>query len=224
MTNNSHIYTCAECAIEKDERICTNQDGIGPGNCPTLNDEKIVARALEYYEDEKTLRFALEASRQEAECYVRENGNLKAVKCRVEEVCEFAKRMGYTRLGLAFCSGFINEAKLLVDILKSRDFEVVSAVCKAGCIEKEHINVSEDEKINPGTFESMCNPIAQAMLLNEAQTDFNIMMGLCVGHDSLFLKHVEAYTTVLAVKDRMMGHNPIAALYTSNSYNRRLKE
>lgn len=56
----------------------------------------------------------------------------------------------------------------------------------------------------------------------QAGTHFNIMLGLCIGHDSLFLKFVEGLTTVFAVKDRVTGHNPIAALYTSKSYYQRL--
>jgi len=59
----------------------------------------------------------------------------------------------------------------------------------------------------------MCNPITQAKLLNQAKTDFNIMLGLCVGHDSLFLKYVKGLTTVFAVKDRVTGHNPMAPLH-----------
>ena len=47
-------------------------------------------------------------------------------------------------------------------------------------------------------------------------------MGLCVGHDTLFIKHVKSPTTVLAVKDRVLGHNPLAALYLSDSYYRRV--
>ena len=58
----------------------------------------------------------------------------------------------------------------------------------------------------------MCNPIYQAKLLNHEKTDFNILLGLCVGHDSLFFKFAEAPTTVLAVKDRVTGHNPLAAI------------
>lgn len=68
----------------------------------------------------------------------------------------------------------------------------------------------------------MCNPITQAMMLNEAKTDFNILLGLCIGHDSLFLKYAEGMTTVFAVKDRVTGHNPLAPLYTSRSYYQRL--
>jgi uncharacterized metal-binding protein len=50
------------------------------------------------------------------------------------------------------------------------------------------------------------------------------MLGLCVGHDSLFLRYIEALTTIFAVKDRVTGHNPMATLYTSNSYYAKLKK
>lgn len=64
----------------------------------------------------------------------------------------------------------------------------------------------------------MCNPITQAKILNNPRTDFNIALGLFIGHDSLFLKYIEGLTTVFAVKDRVTGHNPMVALYTSRSY------
>jgi len=64
----------------------------------------------------------------------------------------------------------------------------------------------------------MCNPIGQALFLNKSQTDFNIILGLCVGHDSLFIKYAEAPVTVFAVKDRVMAHNSMGALYLSDGY------
>ena len=69
----------------------------------------------------------------------------------------------------------------------------------------------------------MCNPIYQAKILNKAKTEFNILLGLCVGHDSLFFKYAKAPTTVLAVKDRVTGHNPLAAIYLSHSYYRKIR-
>ena len=84
--------------------------------------------------------------------------------------------------------------------------------------------LQEEEKIYIGNHESMCNPIGQAMILNDARTDFNIMFCLCVGHDSLFLEYIKGLTTVLAAKDRVTGHNPMAALYTANSYYQKLKK
>ena len=119
-------------------------------------------------------------------------------------------------------SGLHAEARALSDILKAQGFEVVSVICKAGCIPKETIGLKEDEKVRIGEFESMCSPITQATLLNEEKTDFNILVGLCVGHDSLFFKYSDAFTTVLIAKDRLLGHNPAAALYTKGSYYARL--
>lgn len=54
--------------------------------------------------------------------------------------------------------------------------------------------------------------------MNKEQTDLNIVMGLCVGHDSLFYKYAEGLTTTLVVKDRVLGHNPVAALYGAEGY------
>ena len=82
-----------------------------------------------------------------------------------------------------------------------------------------------EKKLNRGCgHESMCNPIMQAKVLAAQGTDFNIVIGLCVGHDTLFLKNTEAPTTVMIVKDRVLGHNPVAALYTANSMYSRFKK
>ncbi len=131
--------------------------------------------------------------------------------------------MNFERLGLAFCIGLAKEAGMVEQILRDRGFEVVSVLCKAGRTPKEMIGLSDDDKIYKGTDEAMCNPIFQAKLLNRSKTELNIVLGLCVGHDSLFFKHAEAPTTVLAVKDRVTGHNPLAAIYLSDSYYRKIK-
>lgn len=132
--------------------------------------------------------------------------------------------MGYKKLGMAFCGGLTHEASILSEILEKHGFEVVAVSCKVGGVPKERIGVRDEEKIRIGEFEPMCNPITQAKILNQAKTDFNVMLGLCIGHDSLFLKYIEGLTTVFAVKDRVTGHNPMAALYTSRSYYQRLKK
>ena len=75
-----------------------------------------------------------------------------------------------------------------------------------------------------GVGVNMCNPILQAKLLNRAKTDLNVVVGLCVGHDSLFYKYSEALTTTAVTKDRVLGHNPVAALYTADSYYSKLKK
>ena len=131
---------------------------------------------------------------------------------------DFANKCNFKKLGVAFCVGLSKEAKIFSSILQHNGFEVNSVVCKNGSIPKEFLDIKEDEKVRPGTYESMCNPIGQATFLNKAETDLNIMLGLCVGHDSLFIKYSSAPVTVFAVKDRVLAHNPIGALYLSDGY------
>jgi len=95
---------------------------------------------------------------------------------------------------------------------------------QAGAVPKEEIGIRPEEKLGgPEYWETMCNPIAQAMILNRAKVDLAIMLGLCIGHDTLFIKYCDIPLTVLAVKDRVLAHNPLAALYLSDSYYRRLR-
>jgi uncharacterized metal-binding protein len=64
--------------------------------------------------------------------------------------------------------------------------------------------------------------VSQAELLNAHGCEFNVLMGLCIGHDSLFFKYAKAPTTVLVAKDRVLGHNPVAALQLADTYYRRV--
>ena len=136
----------------------------------------------------------------------------------------FARRIGVTHLGIATCAGLLREARLAQEIFEAQGFVVDAVCCKVGSIPKEEIGVADEEKIRPGQYEALCSPIGQAMLLNEAGTGLNVVIGLCVGHDSLFFMHSKAPATVLVVKDRVLGHNPVAALYTSHSYYHHLME
>ncbi len=142
---------------------------------------------------------------------------------RIREIIEFAKMAGYTKLGLAFCYGLRKEALEINKIFENNGLTLSSVICKTGGIPKEEFGLTEEEKIHPGEPEVICNPAAQAMLLNKAQTDLNIILGLCVGHDTLFIKYSNAPVTILAVKDRVTGHNPLAAIYATHYFQSRLK-
>ncbi len=85
-------------------------------------------------------------------------------------------------------------------VLRNNGFQVVSVICKTGGLDKSRAGVPEECKLQPGQFEAMCNPIAQAELLNSQDTQFNICLGLCVGHDSLFYQYSKALVTTLVVK------------------------
>jgi uncharacterized metal-binding protein len=220
---NDVLPGCARCPFKPQERICQDEAGKAPPFCPTTNETALIEKALKELTKPEILEFSRQASIQEGEGYTGKEQGYAAVrplKPRIVEILEFAHKMRYRRIGLVSCIGLSQEAKVVEGLLGGEGFTVVSVFCKVGRVPKEQIGVRDDQKIRVGSFEAMCNPIAQAMLVNEAQTEFNVMMGLCVGHDSLFLKYAEAPCTVLAVKDRLLGHNPLAAIYTIGSYYR----
>ncbi len=217
-----------ECALCK-RVVCSSKHFLeGPANCPTKIKAGVIKRALREYDTPEVREFARQASIQEFECYMNMPEGLTTRYPRVEEVAQFARKMGYKKLGVAFCEGLRGEAETLTTILANRGFDVVSVCCKAGGTPKEAIGIKDEEKIiskfrGPGHWETMCSPITQAEILNEADVEFNILVGLCVGHDSLFFKYAKAPTTVLVAKDRVFGHNPVAGLYLSPSiYYRKL--
>ena len=186
----------------------------GPGFCPSKVDEEGIERAWERYEDPEVRRVAYASALVESEGYCRWT--------RVEEICAFARQMGFTRIGIATCISMADLARTLSGILESHGFEVASAACKNGGVPKERLGLRDEDKIHPGTYEAMCNPLAQAELLNDAGCELNIVLGLCVGHDSLFFKHSKGLATTLVAKDRVLAHNPVGALQLADTYFQRV--
>ena len=205
---------CAYCP--PNVRACRQGESAerGPGFCPTRVDPEAQETARALYDEPETRKVSRESAVVESQGYCKWT--------RVEEIVQFAKRMGFRRIGIANCISFVDHAHVLSGILESHGFEVVSVACKTGSIPKEELGIADHEKVRPGQFESLCNPVAQAELLNAHGCELNVVMGLCVGHDSLFFKHAKGLTTVLVAKDRVLGHNPLAALQLADSYYNRL--
>lgn len=226
MDKELHV-TCARCA----KRLCDPVIGANevpsvdeaPHFCPMKLFPELIEKAIMEYNKTEVKEFARLASVQEFECYEQTGKGLRTKFPRIEELVQFADKCGYHKLGIAFCIGLVNEARMLTDILENKGFRVVSVCCKLGATAKERIGIKPEQKIEgPESWESMCNPIAQAEVLNTEKVDLAIMLGLCIGHDTLFIKYCRVPMTVLAVKDRVTGHNPLAALYLSQSYYGRL--
>lgn len=198
------MYTCANCGA----LACSdpNHEGM-PKNCPMRNNS-VMEGSLKEYTPDRT--FYVASSEIEGIGY----GKWP----RLREVVEFCRCMGYSKIGMAFCRGLRKEAKVIDHILKAHGLEVISVICKTGGISKEQMGIQEQYKLHPGEFEPMCNPIAQANLLNDQETQFNIAVGLCVGHDSLFYKYSQAMVTTLIAKDRVLAHNPVGAVYCADGY------
>jgi uncharacterized metal-binding protein len=218
---------CAVCPYEWSERFCRHDHGKAPANCPTARHQGLAAESLEAIGAGEIREFARQASIQEAEGYCdREKGYgaVRPAKPRIVEIIEFARKMKYQKVALVICVGLRREASIVHKIFEGQGLEVISIVCKVGKVPKEALGLSDAQKVAPGSHESMCNPILQALIANHHQSQFNVLLGLCVGHDSLFFRYAEAPCTVLAVKDRLLGHNPLAAVYEYESYYRYLKQ
>lgn len=197
---------CAECSVYG----CKARDLTGVmKDCPSKNRE-LQEKAAALYQTEENLKIAYNAGITEKTGYCQWS--------RMEEIMFFAKNAGFKKLGLIFCTGLRNEAKVVSKILRANGFEVVSVICKNGMQPKASIGLTAEQTLVGCDQEVMCNPIGQAMVMNEEKVDLNLLLGLCVGHDTLCIKYLEAPVTVLAVKDRVTGHNPLAAVYASESY------
>lgn len=197
---------CAKCPT----RGCTEKDEskMPKKLCPTRVRE-LQDRARELYVGEN-LKIEKEATLVEGE------GNCNWT--RVQEIIAFANKMGYKKIGVAFCMGLHDEAKTFVKILEHNGLEVVSIGCKNGANLKGILGIEQEKKDHYVKNDMMCNPIGQALYLNEQKVDLNILLGLCVGHDTLFIKYGEAPMTVFAVKDRVLCHNPLGAIYQADAY------
>lgn len=204
--------SCSECGVLN----CYRREKEFPSFCLTEGtDPKLAGAVVRRYKGKSVeARVAHAAAEVEGTYY----GKLT----RVEEIIAFANRIGAKRIGIATCIGLIQETRIFVKVLKVHGFEPYTVLCKVGSVDKTEVGIPENLKVKKDSYEAICNPILQAELLNAQKTDLNVIVGLCVGHDSLFIKHSKALVTTLITKDRVTGHNPAAALYTSNFYYQRL--
>jgi uncharacterized metal-binding protein len=211
MSKNSEA-TCSDCGLLS----CYRRDKNFPPFCLTeASDPEELSKVLELYQGDGEYA---RASRAAAEVEGAYYGKLT----RVEEIIAFANRIGAKRIGIATCIGLIEETRIFVKVLEAHGLEPYTVLCKVGSVDKTDVGIPDELKIARGCHESICNPIFQAKLLNAQKTDLNVIVGLCVGHDSLFMKHSDALVTTLITKDRVLAHNPAAALYTAGFYYKRL--
>ena len=206
-------FSCTQCGV----LTCRKNIGDYPQGCLT---EQAAANGLlieakeKYDNDPLVLKVAQSSAKVESEFY--------CAATRVEEIIQFCRKIDAKKIGIATCAGLIKESKVFAKILQANGLVPCGVICKVGSQDKSEIGIAEEYKIRPGCHEPMCNPILQALTLNREKTDLNVIVGLCVGHDSLFIKYSEALVTSLITKDRVLGHNPAAALYTADGYYRKL--
>lgn len=128
---------------------------------------------------------------------------------RLQEIIAFSKQMKYKRIGLAYCYGLEKQVQLISGIIKQSGLNVRPVSCTVGGIPQNEVNPES-------SFCTVsCNPIGQAMQLNQEKTDLVVMIGLCMGHDILFQREIETDCTTLVVKDRVFDHAPLREITDS---------
>jgi uncharacterized metal-binding protein len=175
-----------------------------PDYCQAKKFPDIVEEAKEQYFEPEDARIHLATAR------VLKRGGYDW--SRIQQCIEFARELGVSKVGLAVCIGLVREGKEFARFLNRAGFDVVSVACMIGAPKPQETGIP-DELITP--LGISCNPIAQAEIMNREGTQLNFVYGLCVGHDTLFIKHSEAPVTYVVVKDTLTGNNPSAVLFST---------
>lgn len=194
--------TCESCG-----NIACYNGGEYPDFCLTKNIDRLsLETTLERYGEDEFLARLMQAS-----AAIDAEGYLKMT--RVEETVEFIKRMDFKLVGIASCVSLMKEVRAFCRILDKNEIAYRVASCKIGRQDKSACNIREEDRMKPvDQMEAMCNPLMQAEYLASEGTDFNIVVGLCVGHDVVFNMNSQAPFTSLIVKDRVTCHSPAAPL------------
>ncbi len=189
---------CADCSTQ----LCQiRQRTELPEGCPMLDRDR-QEQAAAIYRDPEIRSFYTDTLTSMAQSF----GTMP----RIIEAVNFCRLRGYRKIGVAYCSGMLRFGRAVSDIFRKHGFEVCSVGCKLGGFSPEELTGQPiggrkprtDPSGAPKPERAICNPVGQAQLLNEAGTEFNVVAGLCVGHDSLFFRYSDAPCTVVVLKDR----------------------
>ena len=211
MKPNKRKFSCADCGSLN----CWKKEGKYPDFCLTTNikPELIDQSRQMYISDPFVLKVNSKAVDVDRSNYYQ--------LTRAEEMIYFAKALEAKKVGVATCIGLIQEARVFCRMLEANDIDCCCVSCKVGAIDKAEVGL-EQYKLKEDTYDPICNPALQAEVLNREKTDLNIIIGLCVGHDTIFIQYSEAPVTYLVVKDRVLVHNSAAALQKDGYYYKKI--
>ena len=171
-----------------------------PAACPTKTSSTILEEALGECQREGSCARVL------WQAFSRLVGSGGAQRSRLEHIIEFSRSAGYKRIGLAGCASYLKQMDLIKRIFKRYGFASIYFCCKVG--DTHFMDIDIPKKSNW----TLCNPMGQALLLNDWGADLNVQLGLCMGHDLIFNYYSQAPVTVLVVKEKITDDNPMATL------------
>ena len=130
---------CVLCSV----RACSAEPGTKkmPSFCPMPVEAELLEEVEKaYVEQEDLRRLAVESARTEAAGYCRTT--------RIEDIMDFARRIGATKLGIAHCTGLMHEARLARDIFVANGFE--KERIEKNSIESTSLESSDNQELAVG--------------------------------------------------------------------------
>lgn len=111
--------SCVDCGTQN----CKFKTRTYPDFCLTTNlSEEDASWALERYDEDRNREVMIASAEVEFEGYCQWT--------RVQEIMEFARKIGAKKIGIANCIGLINEARIFARILRANGFEPYAVICK----------------------------------------------------------------------------------------------
>lgn len=129
------------------------------------------------------------------------------VRSRLEELIDFCHEVGYRHLGLIFCYQLGREAHELTRILQR--YFIVDTACCCICLS----GAGQVARCHPAAGGKRIYTLQELTgHLNRSPVELHVDTGLCAGPDIVLQKHSPAPVTTLAVRDPLLGHDPLGAL------------
>ncbi|MBN1375020.1 MAG: DUF1847 domain-containing protein [Dehalococcoidia bacterium] len=200
MTEEAKTIYCHQC--KNNECLSRYPQGM-PDYCQAQKYGQIIEASKSQYRESETAKIHLAT----AKVLMRGGYDWS----RIQQCIELAREMGATKVGLAVCVGLIREGREFARFMGRAGLEVVSVACMIGAVDAEETGIPK-EWVTP--LGISCNPIAQAEIMNQEGTQLNMIYGLCIGHDTIFIKHSKAPVTYVVVKDAVTGNNPSAVVFS----------
>ncbi|MDI6819623.1 MAG: DUF1847 domain-containing protein [Candidatus Hodarchaeaceae archaeon] len=134
---------------------------------------------------------------------------------RVKEPIRLAEGMGWNKLGMAFCIGLSEEAKKLQEVLKCTVLKFIRLCVKLVALRRKN-SLPERKRSRMQSNSPSDGP-------QRGWNGFERHRGSLHRPRHLFQRYSKAPTTTLIVKDRVLAHNPVGALYSRYHFKKLLR-
>ncbi len=179
MCESTISFTCGECTALTG---FTNNVEAPDGCLKLALDREELLRLIDIYKDYSSTTFSDVTESKSI-------GSVIGTFSSAEEIVSYARNIGAKKIGITSCSGFLKETREFILHLERHHLESYCVICNIGTPGKDAISLTRRVETDGDIYDANCNPALQAYLLDREKTELNVIIGLCAGNDSLFLRH-----------------------------------